>query len=77
MWCSNPDGRRDRDECAKPIVGRASNLAYGNVALFLMERLQETEMSKAMQGKSMMKNWGADPRSLSLRPGALRTVFNL
>jgi hypothetical protein len=54
-WCSSPDGRRDRDECAKPIVGRASNLAYGNVAVFFMVRLQETEMRKALQGKSAMK----------------------
>ena len=71
------DGQRDRDECAKPTIGRASNLAYGNVAVFSMVRFQETEMRKALQGKSMMKNWGADPRSLSLRPGTLRTVFNL
>ena len=58
-WCLDLDGRRDRDECAKPIVGRARNLAYGNVAVFFMVRLQETEMRKALQGKSMMKNIGA------------------
>ena len=47
--CLDLDGRRDRDECAKPIVGRARNLAYGNIAVFLMVRLQETEMRKALQ----------------------------
>ena len=45
------DGRRDRDECAKPTIGRASNLAYGNVAVFFMVRLQEAEMRKALQEK--------------------------
>ena len=48
-WCLDLDGRRDRDECAKPIVGLARNLAYGNVAVFFMVRLQETEMRKALQ----------------------------
>ena len=43
------DGRRGRDECAKPTIGRARNLAYGNVALFSMVRLQEAEMRKALQ----------------------------
>ena len=57
-WCLGLDGRRDRDECAKPIVGRASNLSNGIVAVFLMVRLQEEEMRKALQGKSMMKKLG-------------------
>ena len=57
-WCLGLDGLLDRDECAKPTVGRASNLAYGNVAVFSMVRLQETEMRKALQGKSMMKKLG-------------------
>ena len=48
-WCLGLDGRRDRDECAKPTVGFASNLAYGNIAVFFMVRLQETEMRKALQ----------------------------
>ena len=51
-WCLDLDGRRDRDECAKPIVGRARNLAYGNIAVFSMVRLQETEMRKALQGNN-------------------------
>ena len=52
------DGRRERDECAKPIVGRARNLSDGIVAVFFMVRLQETEMIKALQGKSMIKKLG-------------------
>jgi hypothetical protein len=48
-WCLDLDGRRDRDECAKPIVGRARNLAYGNIAVFSMVRFQKTEMRKALQ----------------------------
>ena len=51
-WCLNPDGRRDRDECAKPTVGLASNFAHGNFAVFFMVRLQETEMRKALQGNN-------------------------
>ena len=46
-WCLDLDGRRDRDECAKPIVGLASSLAVGNVAVFFMVRLQEKEIRKA------------------------------
>ena len=46
------DGKRDRDECAKPTIGRASNLAYGNVAVFSMVRLQEKEVRKALQGNN-------------------------
>ena len=46
------DGRQERDECAKPIVGRARNLAFGNIAVFLMVRLQEAEMRKALQGNN-------------------------
>ena len=57
-WCLDLDGRRDRDECAKPIVGRARNLAYGNIAVFLMVRLKETEMRKALQVKSITKKLG-------------------
>ena len=45
------DGRQERDECAKPIVGRARNLSNGFVAVFFMVRLQETEMRKALQEK--------------------------
>jgi len=50
-WCFGLDGRRDRDECAKPTIGRARNLSNGNVAVFFMVRFQEKEMRKAMQGK--------------------------
>jgi len=57
-WCLDLDGRRDRDECAKPTVGLASNSAHGNFAVFFMVRLQEKEMRKALQGKSMMKKLG-------------------
>ena len=56
-WCLDLDGRRDRDECAKPTVGFARNLAYGNVALFSVVRLQETEMRKALQGKRPLCMW--------------------
>jgi hypothetical protein len=37
-WCLDLDGRRDRDECAKPTVGLASNSAHGNCAVFFMVR---------------------------------------
>ena len=46
------DGRGERDERAKPTVGRASNLAYGNVAVFFMVRFQEKEVRKALQGNN-------------------------
>ena len=51
-WCLGLDGRRDRDECAKPTVGRAHNLSNGIVAVFFMVRLQEAEMRKALQGNN-------------------------
>ena len=54
-WCLDLDGRRDKDECAKPTVGRARNLSDGIVAVFFMVRFQEAEMIKALQGKSAMK----------------------
>ena len=57
-WCLELDGRQDRDECAKPTIGRAGNLSDGIVAVFSMVRLQETEMRKALQGKSAMKKLG-------------------
>ena len=44
------DGRRERDECAKPTVGRASNLSDGIVAVFSLVRFQEKEVRKAQQG---------------------------
>ena len=57
-WCLDLDGRRDRDECAKPTIGRARNLSNGNVAVFSLVRFQEKEMRKALQGKSMIKKLG-------------------
>ena len=48
-WCFDLGGRRDRDECAKPTIGRASNLSNGNVAVFFMVRFQEKEVRKALQ----------------------------
>jgi hypothetical protein len=52
------DGRRDRDECAKPTIGRARNLSNRNVVVFSLVRFQEKEMRKALQGKSMIKKLG-------------------
>ena len=46
------DGRRDRDECAKPTNGRAGNISNGIVAVFFMVCLQEKEMRKALQGNN-------------------------
>jgi len=43
------DGRQDRDECAKPIVGRTRNLSDGIVAVFSLVRFQKKEMKKALQ----------------------------
>jgi hypothetical protein len=45
------DGRRDRDECAKPTIGRARNLSNRNVAVFSLVRFQEKEKKKALKGK--------------------------
>ena len=52
-WCLELDGRRDRDECAKPTIGRARNLSNGNVAVFSLVRFQEKEMRKAQQGNNL------------------------
>ena len=43
------DGRQEGDECAKPTVGRASNLSDGIVAVFSLVRFQKKEMKKALQ----------------------------
>ena len=43
-WCLDLVGRRDRDERAKPTVGRAGNLSDGIVAVFSLVRFQEKEM---------------------------------
>ena len=59
-WCFDLGGRRDRDECAKPTIGRAGNLSDGIVAVFSLVRFQETEMIKLVQGKNMMKKLGRE-----------------
>ena len=46
------DGRREREERAKPTNGRASNLSDGIVAVFSLVRFQEAEMRKALQGNN-------------------------
>jgi len=48
-WCLELDGRRDRDECAKPIVGCGTGPAVDPVAVFSLVRFQEKEMRKALQ----------------------------
>jgi hypothetical protein len=63
-WCLELDGRQDKDECAKPTIGRARNLSNGNVAVFFMVRFQEKEMRGWKKGlKSGIGNkeygWGA------------------
>jgi len=50
-WCFDLDGRRERDERAKPTIGRAGNLSDGIVAVFSLVRFQEKEMKKALQEK--------------------------
>jgi hypothetical protein len=57
MWCLNPDGRRDRDECTKPTIDRARNLSNGNVAVFSLVRFQEKEVRKALRKKHAEKVW--------------------
>ena len=44
------DGRRERDERAKPTIGRARNLSDRIVAVFFLVRLQETEISEWKKG---------------------------
>jgi hypothetical protein len=56
-WGLELDGRRDRDECAKPTIGRARNLSNGNVAVFSLVCLQEKEMRKALRKKHAEKVW--------------------
>ena len=51
-WCLELDGRQDKDECAKPIVGRGTGPAVDPVAVFSLVRFQEKEMRKAA-GKSL------------------------
>jgi hypothetical protein len=44
------DGRQDKDECAKPIVGRGTGPAVDHVAVFSMVRFQEKEMIGSKKG---------------------------
>jgi len=53
-WCFDLDGRRDRDECAKPIVGRGTGPAVDPVAVFSLVRFQETEMIRSKKGLKRM-----------------------
>jgi len=48
-WCLELDGRQDKDECAKPIVGCGAGPAVDPVAVFSLVRFQEKEMRKALQ----------------------------
>ncbi len=57
-WCLELDGRQDKDECAKPIVGCGAGPAVDPVAVFSLVRFQEKEVRKALQEKSMMKRCG-------------------
>ena len=52
-WCLDLDGRQERDECAKPTIGRAGNLSDGIVAVFSLVRLQETEMRRMKKIKGV------------------------
>ena len=63
-WRLELDGRGDRDECAKPIVGRGTGPAVDPVAVFSLVRFQEKEMRGWKKGlKSGIGNkeygWGA------------------
>ena len=51
-WCLELDGRQDKDEFAKPIVGRVTGPAVDPVAVFSLVRFQEKEMRKALQGNN-------------------------
>ena len=51
-WCLGLDGRRERDEFAKPTIGRARDLSDGIVAVFSLVRFQEKEVRKALQGNN-------------------------
>ena len=53
-WCLDLDGRRDRDECAKPIVGRGTGPTVDPVAVFSLVRFQEKEMIGSKKGLKRM-----------------------
>ena len=54
-WCLELDGRRDRDECAKPIVGSGTGPAVDHVTVFSLVRFQEKEMRKVARRKYVKK----------------------
>ena len=56
-WCLELDGRQDKDECAKPIVGCGTGPAVDPVAVFSLVRFQEKEMRKAARRKYAEKVW--------------------
>jgi hypothetical protein len=56
-WCLELDGRQDKDDCAKPIVGRGTGPAVDPVAVFSLVRFQEKEMRKALQVKRPLCMW--------------------
>jgi hypothetical protein len=53
-WCLELDGRQDKDECAKPIVGRGTGPAVDPVAVFSLVRFQEKEMIESKKGLKRM-----------------------
>ena len=55
-WCFDLDGRGERDERAKPTIGRAGNLSDGIVAVFSLVRFQEKEVRKALQGNNCSRS---------------------
>jgi len=68
-WCLELDGRQDKDECAKPIVGRGTGPAVGPVAVFSLVRFQEKEMRKAARRKYAEKVYKANISTFGpLRP---------
>ena len=70
------DGRQDRDECAKPTIGRASNLSDGIVAVFSLVRFQEKEVRKALKKENKLVAYqdgeGAVPVTEKERKNGLR-----
>jgi len=49
-WCLELDGRQDKDDCAKPIVGCGTGPAVDHVAVFPLVRFQEKEMIESKKG---------------------------
>jgi hypothetical protein len=56
-WCLELDGRQDKDECAKPIVGCGTGPAVDHVAVFPLVRFQEKEMRNAAWKKSTRRTF--------------------